>query len=93
MPGAARAEKTGMDQREEKVRFETPNHTIRGTVTLAREGYRSRVSDMLNASERVFIPLTDATIEPLTGGEITHHQFVAVARSHIVFAVGIDTAR
>jgi hypothetical protein len=79
-----------MDQREEKVRFETPSHTIRGTVTLAREGYRSRVSDMLNASERVFIPLTDATIEPIGGGETSHHPFVAVARSHIVFVVGIE---
>ncbi|MCA1689301.1 MAG: hypothetical protein LC720_02300 [Actinobacteria bacterium] len=78
-----------MDQREEKVIFETSSHTIRGTVTLAREGYRSRVSDMLNASERTFIPLTDATIEPLSGGEVTHHSFVAVARSHIVFAVGL----
>ncbi len=79
-----------MDQRQEKVIFETPSHTIRGTVTLAREGYRSRVSDMLNASERAFIPLTDATIEPLRGGEVTRHQFVAVARSHIVFVVGIE---
>ncbi len=76
-----------MDSREERVVFETPNHTIRGTVTLAREGYRSRVSDMLNASERLFIPVTDATIEPLGGGAATHHPFVAVARSHIVFAV------
>jgi hypothetical protein len=84
------AEKEVMDQREEKVIFETPSHTIRGTVTLAREGYRSRVSDMLNASERTFIPLTDATIEPLRGGEVTRHPFVAVARSHIVFAVGLE---
>lgn len=80
-----------MDQRVEKVIFETPSHTIRGTVTLAREGYRSRVSDMLNASERAFIPLTDATIEPIGGGEPSRHPFVAVARNHIVFVVGADT--
>lgn len=79
-----------MDTREERVVLETPNHTIRGTVTLPREGYRSRVSDMLNASEKIFIPLTDATIEPVGGGEITHHPFVVVARHHIVFAVGIE---
>lgn len=79
-----------MDRREELVVFETPSHRIRGTVTLARDGYRSRVSDILNASERAFIPLTDVTIEPVGGGAASRHAFVAVARSHIVFAVGVD---
>jgi len=91
MLGCSDAEKWGMDKREEQVVFETPSHTIRGTVTLAKEGYRSRVSDILNASEKFFIPLTDATIEPLHGGPVRHHAFVAVARSHIVFAVGIES--
>ena len=77
-----------MDQRSERVLIETPRHRIAGTVTLARDGYRSRVSDLLNSPERDFIALTDVTIEVLDselGG--THHDFMAVSRRHIVFAI------
>ncbi len=56
-------------------------------MSLARDGYRSRVSDLLNASERDFLVLTDTTVEPLDGGPSERHAFVAVARRHIVFAV------
>jgi hypothetical protein len=76
-----------MDQRQERIRIETPRHRIEGVVTLAREGYRSRISDVLNASERDFLTLTDATVEPLDGGPPEDHLFLAVARRHIVFAV------
>ena len=31
-----------------------------GTLTLARDGYRSRISDLLNASERDFISITES---------------------------------
>ena len=58
-------------------------------MTLPREGYRSRVSDLLNAWERSFISVTDATVRPHDGGESTRHGFLALARSHVVFAVGI----
>lgn len=78
-----------MDQREEQMRFETERHTITGTVTLPREGYRSRISDMLNAWERNFISVTDATVAPHDGAEPTRHAFLALARSHVVFAVGV----
>ncbi len=72
--------------------FETERHTITGTVTLPREGYRSRVSDMLNAWEKNFISVTDATVTPHGGGEPTGHTFLALARSHVVFAVGTKAA-
>jgi hypothetical protein len=78
-----------MEQREEQMLFETERHTITGTVTLPREGYRSRISDMLNAWERNFISVTDATVRPHDGGEPTRHAFLALARSHVVFAVGV----
>jgi hypothetical protein len=81
-----------MEQREELMLFETERHTITGTVTLPREGYRSRVSDMLNAWERSFISVTDATVRPHDGGEATVHGFLALARSHVVFAVGIKAS-
>ena len=70
--------------------FETNRHRICGTVTLARDGYRSRISDMLNASERAFISLTDVTVEPLQGeGASSSHVYMALARDHVVFAVSL----
>ena len=76
-----------MDSRNERVLLETDRHRIRGEVTLAREGYRSRISDMLNASERDFIALTNVTIDPLDGGPQLACEFLALARSKIVFAL------
>jgi hypothetical protein len=78
---------TSMDHRRERVRIDTERHRIEGYLTLARDGYRSRVSDVLNASERDFITLTEATVEPLEGGPRELHPFLTVARRHIVFAV------
>ncbi len=77
----------GSEERRERIRLETPRHRIEGSLMLARDGYRSRVSDMLNASERDFLTLTDATIQPLEGGPSEQHAFVAVARAHIVYVV------
>ena len=77
-----------MEHRQERVRLETARHRIEGSITLARDGYRSRVSDVLNASERDFLTLTDATVEELDGaGPPEDHPFLAVARRHVVFAV------
>ena len=75
------------EHRREGIRIETSRHRIEGDITLARDGYRSRVSDVLNASEREFLTLTDVTVKPLDGGNIEQHPFLAVARRHIVFAV------
>jgi hypothetical protein len=70
--------------RTERVVFETERHRITGLLTLARDGYRSRVSDLLNANERNFISLTEVTVEPLDGGESSAHPFLLVSRRHIV---------
>jgi hypothetical protein len=77
-----------MQHRNERVYLETSRHRISGLLTLARDGYRSRVSDLLNASERDFISLTDCVVE-LIGhdGPGTRHDFIAVSRRHIVFAI------
>lgn len=80
-------EAPGADQRRERIRLETGRHRIEGNLTLAREGYRSRVSDVLNAVERDFLTLTDVELEPLDGGSIEHHPFLAIARRHIVYVV------
>jgi hypothetical protein len=76
-----------MEHRQERILLETARHRIEGQITLARDGYRSRVSDVLNASERDFLTLTDVSVEPLDGGPTESHPFLAVARRHIVFAV------
>ena len=73
-------------QRREPVELETTRHRISGFVTLAQNGFRSRVSDLLNATEREFISLTDVTIAPLEGDEApVQRPFIAVSRAHIVY--------
>jgi hypothetical protein len=80
-------QESNVDQRQERVRIETARHRIEGVLTLARDGYRSRVSDVLNASERDFITLTEVTVAPLEGGPLELHPYMSLARRHIVFAV------
>jgi hypothetical protein len=87
MLGRPRAEEQDVQHRLERIAIETTRHRITGTATLASDGYRSRLSDLLNASERDFIALTDASVEPLDGGPPTEHAFLAVHRHHVVFAV------
>ncbi|HEY5194165.1 MAG TPA: hypothetical protein VIJ39_09895 [Solirubrobacteraceae bacterium] len=77
----------GGEDRRERIRLETPRHRIEGSLMLARDGYRSRVSDMLNASERDFLTLTDVTLTPLEDGPVERHSFMAIARAHIVYVV------
>lgn len=78
--------------RHARVLIETQRHRIMGTLTLARDGYRSRVSDVLNSAEREFVSLTDVTVELIDhedrGG--THHPHLAVSRSQIVIAIPQD---
>jgi hypothetical protein len=77
-----------VQHRFERISIDTPRHRIVGVATLAQDGYRSRLSDLLNAPERDFISLTDATVTELDGsGEVSQHEFIAVHRQHIVFAV------
>jgi len=72
------------------ISIDTPRHRIVGVATLASDGYRSRLSDLLNAPERDFIALTDATVTALDGNQdVAHHEFIAVHRQHVVFAVSV----
>ena len=77
-----------MQHRFERISIQTPRHLTVGVATLASDGYRSRLSDLLNAPERDFMSLTDATVTELDGDhEVAHHEFIAVHRQHVVFAV------
>jgi hypothetical protein len=77
-----------VQHRFERISIQTPRHRIVGVATLASDGYRSRLSDLLNAPERDFIALTDATVTELDGDrEASQHEFIAVHLQHVVFAV------
>ncbi len=89
---AGEEEEPGLNQRTERVRIETERLRIEGMLTLARDGYRSRVSDVLNAAEREFITLTDVSVTPLQGGPIELHPYLTLARRAIVFAVAAEDA-
>jgi hypothetical protein len=75
-----------VDNRVERIVLETAGQRIVGDLTLPREGYRSRLSDYLNQGDMDFIPLTNAEITGLDGGDRTGREFVAVARTHIQLA-------
>jgi hypothetical protein len=77
-----------VQHRQERVYIETARHRITGSLTLPADGYRSRLSDFLNGSERDFVSLTDVIVEIIgREGPGTAHDFMAVARRHIVFAI------
>jgi hypothetical protein len=85
---------TNMQHRSERVLLETTRYRITGVLTLPRDGYRSRVSDFLNSSERDFISLTDVSIQALDDqgrpGEPVNREFIAVSRNHVVLATTLD---
>jgi hypothetical protein len=73
-----------MDLREEQVVLETDRYRIVGTLTLPREGYRSRLSDYVNQRDREFFAVSDVTITSLDDTESTRKAaFIMVARRHV----------
>jgi hypothetical protein len=80
-----------MEHRDERIVLETGRYRINGLLRLPRDGYRSRLTDFLNAAERDFIALTDVDLVPLDGvGAPEHRDFIAIARSQIVLAAPVD---
>lgn len=80
-----------MDHREKRIVVETARYRVTGLLHLPRDGYRSRLTDFLNASDREFIALTDAHVESLDGPpDPEHRPFVAVALRHVVLASPLD---
>ncbi len=73
--------------------METSSHRITGVLRLPRDGYRSRLTDYLNASERTFLPLTNVEIVSLDGSrEVERRAFVALSINQIVLAMPADAA-
>jgi Family of unknown function (DUF6812) len=85
---------TNMNSRPQRILLETGRYRIVGTLVLPRDGYRSRLSDFLNSSDRDFISLTDVTMQALDEygrpGDPVKHDFVTVARQHVVLATTTD---
>jgi hypothetical protein len=79
-----------MNGRAERVLLETDRYRIEGTLVLPKDGYRSRLSDFLNASDREFISLTDVNMQALDRdgrpGEAVQRDFITVARRHVILA-------
>ncbi len=69
---------------------ETDRYRITGVLRLPREGYRSRLTDYLNSSERMFVALTDVELVPHGGGMGKRCEFLAVSLNHIVLAMPLD---
>jgi hypothetical protein len=80
-----------MNFRRLRVRLETDLHVIEGTLQLPSEGYRSRMTDFLNAHDSDFLPVTDATLHPRGGGPAEAHGYLAVSVRHIVLGVELET--
>ena len=77
-----------MEHRDERIIVETDRHRISGLVRLPVDGYRSRLTDYLNASEREFLALTDVEVTTLNGSaRVEQRDFVALSLRHIVLAM------
>jgi len=83
-----------VEHRDERIVVDTARYRVTGMLRLPREGYRSRLTDYLNAGDRSFVPLTDAEIVPLEGaGAPEHRAYVAVSTAHIVLAAPAESQR
>ena len=76
-----------MEHRDQRILAETDRHRITGILHLPRDGYRSRLTDYLNASERAFLALTDVEISSLDGTGAQRRPFLALALSHVVLVM------
>jgi hypothetical protein len=82
-----------MQFRRERVRIETARHEIEATVQLPQEGFRSRLTDFLNAQGDDFLPLTDAEVTWLDGSRPPErHEYLALATRHVVLVLEISPA-
>lgn len=77
-------------RRHERVIVETDRYRFVGTLTLPAEGYRTRVSDLFNTTDREFIVLSDVEITAHgIADEIGRRPFAAISRSRVVFVTDL----
>ncbi len=81
-----------MPFRRARVRIETARHEIEGSLQLPYEGFRSRMTDFLNAQGDDFLPLTDAEVTWLDGSRTPEkHDYLALAARHVVLVVELGS--
>jgi hypothetical protein len=80
-----------MDTRVQRIVIETTRFRIVGDVSLPTEGFRTRLSDVLNRQDTGFISLVNVELSPIGGGDAESQPFVAVARNQIQIAYELDT--
>ena len=88
-----RAEIGQKERRVERVYMETDRQRIVGDITLPPEGYQSRFSDSLNRVDIMFIPLVNAEISSIMGGDVEKLPFMVVSKSHVRVAFPIEAAQ
>ena len=77
-----------MDLRQEHVVVETDRYRVEGSMTLPKEGYRSRLSDHVNRRDQEFLTIQDARLVRLDGsGGDWSAPVVMLARRHIRLVV------
>lgn len=80
-----------MEQNLKRIIAETERYRITGMLRLPPDGYRSRLSDYLNAPERTFLALTDVEVEAVGGdGKTEKYPFLALSLRHVVVAMPAD---
>ncbi len=80
----------GGNRRTERIVFETDRHLITGEITLPQEGYQSRFSDSINRGDVAFMPIVNAEITPLGGGETERRDFIVLAKSYVRLAYPVS---
>jgi hypothetical protein len=79
-----------MDTRIQRVVMETAKFRLVGDVTLPTEGFRTRLTDVLNRQDTGFIPLVNVELSPLDDSDTKSLPFVAVARNQIEIAYELE---
>ena len=80
-----------MDIRKERVVVETDRYRVEGSLTLPREGYRSRLSDHINRRDQEFFTIQDAELVSLDGsGRDWEAPVLMLARRHIRLIVPVS---
>jgi hypothetical protein len=82
-----------MDTRTQRVVIETSRFRIVGDVSLPTEGFRTRLSDVLNRQDTIFLTLINVEMTPVDGAKTESHAFVAVARDQILLAYEAESSR
>lgn len=81
-----------METRVQRIVLETNRFRIVGDVTLPTEGFRTRLSDVLNRADTGFLPLVNVELQPIDGGKAESLPFVAVARSQVHLAFELENS-